>query len=133
MEDRKITKRLSLFEEFYHILDHWMMLKEEKIKLSTYFKEHNYYNIAIYGMGSMAIHIIEDLKKTDINIQCIIEKQEDSYFTDIEIVSENNESFPPLDVIIITDSAIFNYVKNKLKPIIGCEFVTLNEVVFSVI
>lgn len=96
------NERLNMFEEFFHILDQWMTLHEDGINLSMILEEKGYREIAVYGMGNMATHIVQELKDSPVNVLYIIENTSDSYYVDAEIKSLENDELPKVDMIIYT-------------------------------
>lgn len=128
-----IKKRLYLFENFYRILDHWLFLKERNISPTNYFINNNFYNIAIYGMGAMAIHLIKECELNNLTVKYGIDIEHADYYTNVPIYGIYDK-WPKADVIVITEKSEKNIFKDLLKnQQLDIDIVTLDEVVFSII
>lgn len=123
------TKRLKMIEEFYHIFDQWLTLMENGISIDSILIKHGYHKIAIYGMGTMAVHFMKTLENSNVTVEYVIDK-ETEYYTDIKIVAEDDAS-DPVDVIVYTnpneEPGNLQEIADKLK----CDVVSLAEVIFD--
>lgn len=125
------NERLNMFEEFFHILDQWMTLHEDGINLSMILEEKGYREIAVYGMGNMATHIVQELKDSPVNVSYIIENTSDSYYVDAEIKSLENDELPKVDMIIYTYGLNNVQVRGDLYRKTGARIYSLAEVIFN--
>lgn len=53
----------------------WLQLKLKEVSLADYLQAMNIYKIAIYGMGQMGLNLYEELKNTDVSVECFIDRQ----------------------------------------------------------
>lgn len=124
-------KRLKMFEEFFHIFDQWMTLHEDGVTLAMILEKKGYKKIALYGMGTMALHVIQDLKNSSVKVLYIIEKEKESYYTDIEIKTLKDDNLPKVDMIIYTLELKNKTVLDALHEQTGAKICGLGEVVFD--
>ncbi len=125
-----LKNRLELFETFYHILDQWLFLKSKGKTISNFFIDNKYSDIAVYGMGNMAMHLIDELESNNIKLKCAIDKEKNSYYTTIPIYSIS-EQWPAIDVIVVTDKREMSMlIKRIQEKEIKCDVVTLENVVY---
>lgn len=121
--------RVKMIEEFYHILDQWLTLTEKGIRIDSILLKHGYHKIAVYGMGTMALHFIKALENSNVTIEYIIDPVT-NYYTNIKIVADTTAS-DPVDAIIYTNpnENIENLqeISNRLK----CDVVSLADVIFD--
>ena len=71
IEDWNIQqKRLSMFA----YVNKWLQLKLKGISLADYLQSMNIFKVAIYGMGQMGLNLYEELKNTDLSVECFIDR-----------------------------------------------------------
>ena len=76
-------KHLDLFL----LMNQWVKVKQEGKNLSSFFENYGYKKIAIYGMSNVGETLIRELKESDIQILCGIDRNAHSIFADIDIVT----------------------------------------------
>lgn len=123
------NKRLEMFTEFYRVLDQWMTLKEQHKDVDEILAKNGYHKIAVYGMGSMALHLIEALRGSDITLEYAIDKNPD-FYTDV-CIKTPDEELDKVDVVIYTNKFEDKRVIEELKQKAGCPLVSLSDLVFD--
>lgn len=125
-----VNKRQKMIEEFYHIFDQWLTLYEERVGVDSILIGYKYYNVAIYGMGTMAMHLIAALKESQVSIKYIIDKNSADFYTDVKVVSLE-EVKEPVDVIICTCIDENYETIKQLSERLNCSVVSLADIVFE--
>lgn len=126
---KKNKERLNMFENFFHILDQWMILREEGKSIERFFIDHQYKVIAVYGMGTMANHLICELENSSIDIKYGIDKKADTYYKDIEVFAIN-DNLPTVDAVIVTATFMYDEIEKQLKKVMKCPIISLDDAVF---
>lgn len=121
----------SKFMCYFYTLDQWLTLKEKNISLEKIFLEKNYKNIAIYGIGKLGNHLVEELKGSNIEVSYFIDKSWDSRVT-IKKVYGLEDDFPNVDVIVVTPTFDFENIKRVLEEKTDIRIISLDEILFSV-
>lgn len=75
-------KRLSMAE----YVNKWLQLKLKRISLAEYLQAMNIYKVAIYGMGQMGLNLYEELKNTDVKVECFIDRNANRLESPISII-----------------------------------------------
>ena len=119
---------IEMYRSYYRLLEKWMILREKKISVKQYFASQGIRNIIIYGMGKMTHHLLEDLKDSDINIVCAIDRGAFEMNSDFPIISGETE-IPEADCIIITPVYDVESIKPKLERKTSVPIISLSEVV----
>lgn len=127
MEMERSIDEINKFREFYGILNYWLTLKEEHKSMECYFTDRGYYNVAIYGMKDLGIHLYEELKNTKINVHYGIDKNADCIYSEID-VCEPNAGMPKVDVIVVTAIHYFDDIKSELKHYTDSPVISLADV-----
>ena len=130
-ELEKSIDEVNKFREFYGILNYWLTLKEENKSMECYFTKHEYYDVAIYGMKDLGIHLYEELKNTMINVKYGIDKNADCIYSEIEVF-EPNVGMPKVDVIVVTAIHYFDEIKRELKRYTDSPVISLSDVLKEV-
>lgn len=120
--------KLNKFTDYFRLFDKWMSLKEENKTLEKYFIDKGYHHIALYGMGVMGKHLINDLEGSAIVIDYVIDKKADVIESDLPILSVDSE-LPNVDAIIVTATFDFYEISRQLYDIVPYPIISLHEVI----
>ena len=120
-----------MFEEFFHIFDQWMTLHEDGISLDMILKRKGYKRVAIYGMGSMAMHVIQELRDSSVEVLYVIERIKESYYTEIEVKTLGDTDLQEVDMIICTLELKDKEIRKELYERTNAKICSLSEVVFD--
>ncbi len=129
-EDRDnsvLWRQYNKFKEYFYLFNRWMELKEENINLSKYLMKHRYYHIAIYGLGVMGKHLMEELKQTEIKVLYAIDQNTQMIYPDIEIKSVDSY-LPQVDAIVVTATFDYDAIWTKLKELVDYPVISLAEI-----
>ena len=127
----KAKARSSKHLVLFRMMDQWVQVKQEGKNLASYFEKNGYKKIAIYGMSYAGMTLIKELKDTDITIAYGIDKNADSIYADIDIVSMD-EKLEEVDAIIVTAITFFDEIEEKLSTKIGCPILSLEDILYEV-
>lgn len=125
---QELENKADKFEQYYNLLNMWMILKEKGVSLEQYFMKHGYKKIAIYGYGNIGKHLRYDLRESQVEVMCAIDKKSKSCQADIPVY-DLNDSFPTCDVIVITVINEYEKIIVDLDKVVNCPIVSLSEVV----
>lgn len=123
-------KRLKMIEEFYHILDQWLTLDEEGISIESILEKKGYRRVAVYGMGTMAIHFIKALENSSVSVEYAIDKSFAEYYANVKIVAED-DVLGQIDVIVCTNPNENVEAVQKIADRLNCDVVSLADVIFD--
>lgn len=123
--------RINKFNLYFELYDSWLWLKENNIGVEKYFVQNNVYNIAIYGAGKVAKHLIAELQDSKINIKCLIDNKvgESKDFP----VYSLKESLPDVDCIIITASFDYENIKREINSKTDIRVVLIDDILHELI
>lgn len=121
--------RLKMIEEFYHMLDQWLTLIEEGVTIDTILIKHGYHKIAVYGMGTMALHFIKALKNSNVSVEYVIDRVTE-YYTDTKIVTDDDANVP-VDVIVYTNPKENLQNVKIIADRLQCDVISLADVIFD--
>ena len=128
MLEKKKNINVNMYISYYRLLEKWMILREKGISVKQYFASQGIKNIIIYGMGKMTRHLLEDLKDSDVNIVCAIDRGAFEMNGDFPIISGETE-IPEADCIIVTPVYDAEVIKQSLERKSSVTILSLSEVV----
>ncbi len=127
MQSAKNTK----FVEYFNILDVWMKIKEGNKSLESYFVENNIKVIAIYGIGRLGKHLIEELKETSVEVAYGIDR---NYGVVSPIKCYGLEDkWPEVDAIVVTVTFDFENIAAMLQERTTAEIISLDDILYDVV
>lgn len=121
------NKHLALFL----MMNQWVKIKQEGKSLAGYLDEKGYKKIAIYGMSYAGETLSEELRNTGIEVVYGIDKNVDSIYSEIEIVSPEHD-LRPVDAVIVTAITFFNEVEEELSEKVTCPIISLEDILYEV-
>lgn len=121
------NKHLSLFL----MMNQWVKIKQKGKNLSEYFEKLGYKNIAIYGMSYVGETLLDELKHSDVHVLYGIDKNAESIYTNIDIVSINDE-LKSVDVVVVTAITFFEEIKEELSSKINCPIISLEDILYEI-
>lgn len=113
-----------------NLLERWMCLKENGINCASYFAKHSFKTIAVYGIGKIGRHLINELKDTDIEIIYGIDKTKQECQR-LPVYALEDE-LPDVDAVVITVMDQYGEIGDLLDKKIDAEMVPIEEVVYSI-
>lgn len=130
-EKNRLKKRIDKFYGYFHLVNQWLILKNEKKSLEIFFEQNNYKKIALYGMGELGNRLLEELRGTNIDISYAIDKKADKIYSDLKLISMEEE-LEPVDAIIVTPIFDYDEIEELLMEKTDCPIISLEDVVFGV-
>lgn len=122
----KSDKHLALFL----MMNKWVKVKQEGKNLSSYFMEHGYKRIAVYGMSYAGETLINELKDSDIELAYGIDQKKGLYsYIDILSLDEN---LPEVDAVVVTAITFFDEIEEALAEKVSCPIISLEDILCEV-
>lgn len=125
-----VLKRYEMIEEFYHIFDQWLTLIEDGVGIDSILERRGYYKVAVWGMGTMAMHFFKALEHSKVSVEYAVDKSAKEYYTNVKVISED-EICRHVDAIVYTNPdenlEKIQVVADKLN----CDVVSLADVIFD--
>lgn len=121
------TANLKMYVAYYRLLEKWMTLHEKGGSVTKYFVQSNRKNIIIYGLGNMAHHLLEDIKESDINVVCAIDRGAINKYSSFPVITLE-EKIPNADCIIITPVYDEEAIREKIGKLTSIPLISLSDV-----
>lgn len=118
----------SKFHMYYLLMNKWLKMKQDGKNLAEYFEKKNYKLVAIYGMANMGERLVNELKKSKIDIRYGIDQNAEIYNSETFLVLKPDDELPIVDVVIVTSVFYFEEIEYELRNKVKCPIVSLEEV-----
>ena len=96
-----------------NVLDKWLGLLEQDIKVTDYFKNRGFENIAVYGYGILARHLMAQLKICGLSSVYVIDKQKNKLHLDCPVYAPD-EIIPAPDIIVVCVPFYMEEIKKEM-------------------
>lgn len=120
-------KHLALFL----MMNQWVKVKQEGKNLAEYFEKNGYKKIAVYGMSYAGETLLEELEDTGVEIVYAIDRNADCIYTDVDVVSMEDE-LAPVDAVVVTAIAFFDEIEEALSAKMDCTILSLEDILYEV-
>lgn len=125
----KTKQERDKFQNYFEMYDQWMCLRNKNIHLTEYFYKNDLKNIAIYGLGKAAQHLMKELEDSDIRVAYAIDKNTKVDNAGIEVYSIN-DTLPDADIIVVTPTFAFESILNILEQK-KIKIVSLDDIIYE--
>lgn len=120
------------YEVYTGVLHNWLLKKEMGRSFSDYLKSFGVRSVAVYGVGILGKHFINELKGSDIQIKYTIDQDEDVRANaDVPVYKKEQIKKLNVDMIVITVIYDFEAIKNELKKYTGAKIVSLEQIIME--
>jgi len=120
-------KHLALFL----MMNQWVKVKQDGKNLSAYFERNGYKTIAIYGMSYAGKTLTDELKGTNTAVAYGIDKNTNSVYSDVDIVSLEDD-LAAVDVVVVTAITFFDEIEEQISAKINCPIISLEDVLYEI-
>lgn len=109
-----LQERSNKFEHYLNLLDDWMKLRENGVCLTKFLENSGFYNIAVYGLGTLGRHFLKEVSESHVIVNYIVDQQKDKLHVDIPVYLPT-EALPNTDAIIVTSTFYYSEIEELLK------------------
>ncbi len=116
---------------YKNIYNTWLAAFRSGHSIERYLVSNGIKSVAIYGYAELGAHLVNELKGTEIEINCLIDRQRREDYSGIRVIRPE-EFNSKVDMIIVTAIVHFNEVKDYMKRITNCRIISLEEILEDV-
>lgn len=127
--EKKGDKNSSKIFTFYMMLNHWLKIKQNGRDILTYFHDHGYETVAIYGMKELGERLLDELAPSDVKVLYAIDRNKTGIYTEVEILTPDDE-LPKVDAVIVTAVTFYEEIRRDMESRIDCPVISLTDVVY---
>lgn len=113
---------------YIKMYDLWIEQKQKNKSLASFFEKKGFRRIAVYGLNGLGKRMIDELQKTGIKVEYVIDKNADKICTDIEVFSPDSE-LKEADAIVVAQVYYFDEIEDLLQSKVKCPIISLEDVI----
>ena len=121
-------RKLQQYRSYWETFDKWMTLKEQGRKATDFLEKQGVKNIAVYGLGMIGNHFLEEVRKSNLQIVCGIDGKGDSIHMEFPVITINDD-IPDVDAIVVTVTYNYGGIYEKLKEKCQGKIYLINELI----
>lgn len=128
--EKELEEQKNIANKHFKIMmamNAWIHALQDGKHIEQYFEKNCVNNIAIYGWGYLGKSIDNELKKTNISVDYIIDQNKDN-FEDSNIY-DWNDFWPAVDMIVVTPFYEYQNIRKKIKEKINCKVISIEELI----
>ena len=130
-EANKEKARSEKHFAMFLMMNRWVQVRQRGKSPADYLKEQNYRTVAIYGMSYIGERLLEELKDSEIKAAYGIDRNAESLYADIEIVTPE-EALEEVDAVIVTSIFFMDEIRRDLSGKISCPIVSLEDILYEI-
>lgn len=120
---RKAEKRKAQ----YMVMNQWVRINQEGKTLESYFVKNDYTRIIICGMNHIGKRLLKELKDSEVEIICGIDRKAKSISADIKVITLKS-CVPKADAVIVTLVEGFDEITEALADKVRCPVISLADI-----
>lgn len=121
------SKIIDRYKSYWTLFDRWLYKLECGCTLNNYFVKKGIKNIAIYGIGMVGKHFINQIEDY-VNIIYAIDRRNDNVNMQFPIFTDVNCELK-VDAIVVTVSYDYPEIYKKLREKADCHIILIDEVI----
>ena len=138
-DKKKLDKQVSYadrYKNYYQLTKEWVTLKQDNKNIEDWFKNNNINTIAIYGLGTMAELLYNEIKGK-IKVANFIDKNSDELYRGLDnipvVAPSDIVDAEGIDAIIITPVYDFDAIRDELETLGVTQTIkSLEDVIYEI-
>ncbi len=123
-----LTKEYEDLDDKYKLAIYWM---KNRGKIVEYLKARNFKSVGIYGMRFFGECLFEELRNSDIEVSCIVDKcYQELRYPSLNVLSPD-DNFPSFDVLIVTAYLSYDAIVEKMKKRTNAPIISLAKILYD--
>lgn len=122
-------KTLQKYIQFYRVMLRWLNAVQEGVSIEGYLKVRGIKKVAIYGYADMGKLLCNELRKSDIKVNAILDKRDvPSLIPDLRI-QKPSEGDKTVDAVLVTAVYYFDEIRAELEKMGYRNVISLQKIV----
>ena len=109
-------------------MDQWLRIKQDGKKIESYFIKNNLRRIAIYGMSTVGMRLLKELKNSSVEVIYGIDRNAENIYCELKIVTVD-EVLPEADVVIVTLVKGYDKICELLSGKVNCPVIAIEDII----
>ena len=126
--DEELLKLYEKHLRLFILMNKWTRLLQDGKSIINYFMSHDYKRIAIYGFGIVGETLEREIRKTDIEVSYIIDREAEYMYAPAKLIKPEEE-FETVDVIVVTAIDKNGSLIESIRQRSGMNVVGIEEII----
>lgn len=124
-----LKEREKRYVSYWRIFDKWFSLRENGKDLSSVMQDRGMKKVAVYGIGMLGRHLIEELKDSSVSVLYGIDRRNEVLQKEypFPVYHVQEETLPEADAVVVTVAHQFYEIYQMLRQKIDCPIISLEE------
>lgn len=127
--DEGQKSKLEWEREIHDISMKWLMLKIDNKSIKSYFDNHDYSTVALYGCKQLAECVYKELNNTNVKVLYGIDRDKYGVYTESFEVFQPDSELRDVDIIVVTALSHFDEIKREMANKMSCPIISLGEII----
>lgn len=128
LENTSLNKYYYISKETQEFYEAWLQLKQKKKSIYRYLDKLGIKKVAVYGIGNVGRHLLEELLDSDIIVTCVIDNNVSGVINGIKI-QKPKEKLENTDIIICTVIGRYDAIKNAIQEWTDIRTISLEHII----
>lgn len=130
--DRYVIERSrDKYAAMCRAFDRWLLNREQGKSIGDYLCRQGCKRVAIYGAGYLGRHLITELRKSQVKVAYVIDRN--VYAKDKECPTyQLSRELPPVDAIIVTPAGEYADIRRRIVDCVNYRVVSLEHILFEI-
>lgn len=120
-------KHLALFL----LMNQWVGIKQREESIAEYLVNKGYHKIAIYGMSYVGETLVCELKNSEVNVMCAIDKNAEQIYSEVNIIT-SDDNIPDVDAIVVTAITAFDEIEEILSAKTNADILSIEDILYEI-
>lgn len=122
-----VERRLYVAQKAREAMGIWLSIASSGKHVSDFLKANGYHRIAVYGLGFMGMHLLEDLQACGMEIAYAVDRRKNAHLRDIPVYPPEAD-LPTADVLVVTPCGQYDEIYAELKDRVPCRMVSIEHI-----
>ena len=117
--------------KMFLLTDHWLECRREGRTAEDFFAANDIHKIAIYGMSYIGQSLYSELKDSNVEVVCAIDRNTKGIYTPLQLYQPNDD-IPEVDAVVITALTQYDTIAEELSKHISAVMLPVEDVIYSI-
>ena len=133
--ENELENQRRIIDRYYKIMkamNSWICALQRGKLTVYYFNERLVQSIAIYGWGDLGKCLENELRDTNVQVRYVIDRNKNNIGDkDIKIYSLDDDTWPDVDMVVVTPFYEYQSIKERIKEKINCRIVSIEDIIMG--
>lgn len=118
------------YYRLFLLMNYWMSIRHKGVRIGIYLRRKGCAHIALYGIGSMGLRMLEELEGSGIKIDYAVDRNADRLCADLQVIKPG-EAMEMVDMMIVTAVTDFQEIYSQLNGRVSFPIESLENILYE--